>query len=522
MKEETKQTKINENASSGEEEEWDWEKHPTWVEKNIDKTLGWISDQQLKRELPRIKDPFEECWYEGLKFKTFLVPDWNRTTQVRQLETWIGEMWGNLTNSFDPEDKFKDLPGEEYGQEFQKHIHQAEIDDKFKSFLLERPFPQSLLHFGIEDCSGFTTINALVNMFFNSYNPEVRVNHYLWLLTPKKQSHRSPEMWLLSLQFSSLAFKAKSKGPITVRVFRPQFVRFIKKEDKWTFYISLNHFYAAAELIIPESFFLMKDNVSEFDVFREINQKIVSPGISSFKARAFKIKMIEGITLEEIRIFLNEFHSEGIMPSSPNYEVDKNFITWIQEFIKANSGHYPIDNVDPEECAILYPHYLQRDNKGNPLPSSELKLATGLEVSERTIQRRLVALHKFLKIPDIYRQLGELWEQYFLVREKTKGHKVLGLGGSSHGCDAIVNGQVYSLKCFHNERDKQIALPVSEIAQAEIAWAKKHNDGKIIVVLMNPFWGKDIHKTVYVSQLLKLKNIIFRRGECLNPTPSSD
>ena len=131
----------------------------------------------------------------------------------------------------------------------------------------------------------------------------------------------------------------------------------------------------------------------------------------------------------------------------------------------------------------------------------------------------MIALHKFLKILDIYRQIGELHEQYFLAREKAIGHEVQGLVGSSPGYDAIVNGQVYSLKCFLNERDKQIAIPVDEIAQAEIHWAKKHNKGKIIVVLMNPFWGKEIHKTVYVSQLKKRKNIIFRRSDCPNPIP---
>ncbi len=392
--------------------------------------------------------------------------------------------------------------------------------------------------------------------------------HFTWILKPKSRK-RGPEIWSLSLygkivqfdpkflknpsnciyikyengvpqilsegeedkkitcekiifeqeKYSYEVWEYKTTTKITFLI--PQFVRFVLTEKGWLFYDKLGDFrYGAWN---EDEYLIVNPGYTVFDVFSELYAKLLKPTIPSFKTRGFTIEFIEGVSTEEIKGYLQELsHSSSPSPdlSLITYKPDQDFLSWVQEFIRKNIENYPIDNAEPEECALLYPYYLQRDEKGNPPPSAELKLSTGLTTSERTIQRRMIALLQFLKNPDVYRQLGELYEQYFLAREQAKGRKVIGSGGSTQGCDAIVDNQVYSLKCFHNERDKQIAIPTSEIAQAEIEWAKENNNGKIILVLMNPFWGKEVHKTVYISQLSKRKNIIFKQSDCLNPNLS--
>lgn len=197
----------------------------------------------------------------------------------------------------------------------------------------------------------------------------------------------------------------------------------------------------------------------------------------------------------------------------PEWSPDAGFLDWMERFIRAHIVATNLKNAEPEECAQLYSYWLERDpdtgqrRKSFPQIKRELDLAT----SERQLSRRMVALEEFLAIPDIYRQVGELYEQFFVARAQANGYEATLGGGNTDLPDAIVDGQVYSLKCFHNSKErKRISVPITEIGQQELAWAREHGQ-PVKVVLLNPFWGGEVVVDRDPDKIATRSKIVFER-----------
>jgi len=158
------------------------------------------------------------------------------------------------------------------------------------------------------------------------------------------------------------------------------------------------------------------------------------------------------------------------------YDVAGGFVENVQRLIRSRMpGH-------GEDCVLLYPWVIQ-GTPGTHISSLYPEMG-----SDRTVQRRIADLLEFLHSPETARVIGlEVFEPWFRSRMRDLGHSVTSSGSTARGgVDAVVDGVVHSLKCYHQNRNT-ISIPPTEISADEYEAAGLK--GFLRLVVMNPFWG---------------------------------
>ena len=158
------------------------------------------------------------------------------------------------------------------------------------------------------------------------------------------------------------------------------------------------------------------------------------------------------------------------------YDVAGGFVENVQRLIRSRMPR------NGGDCALLYPWVIQ-GTPGTHIASLYPEMG-----SERTMQRRIADLLEFLHSPETARVIGlEVFEPWFRSRMRDLGHSVTSSESTARGgVDAVVDGVVHSLKCYHQNRNT-ISIPPTEISADEFEAAQLK--GYLRLVVMNPFWG---------------------------------
>jgi len=139
-----------------------------------------------------------------------------------------------------------------------------------------------------------------------------------------------------------------------------------------------------------------------------------------------------------------------------------------------------------------------------------MAIYSGRWKSERTVQRRVGDLLEFLHSGEAARDIGlESFEPWFRSTMRARGHHVASSESTARGgIDAMVDGVVHSLKCYHQTRNT-VTIPLTEISADE--WRAAELKGRLVLVLMNSFWGTNPrYKELTLEELKQLENITMK------------
>ena len=180
------------------------------------------------------------------------------------------------------------------------------------------------------------------------------------------------------------------------------------------------------------------------------------------------------------------------------YDVAGDFVTNVQRYLEAKMPDHG------GTCALLYPWVIQ-GKTGPQIMAMYPQMA-----SERTIYRRISELIEFLHSGEAARDIGlEIFEPWFRSTMRARGHHVASSESTARGgIDAMVDGVVHSLKCYHQSRNT-ITIPLTEISADELRAAELK--GRLVLVLLNPFWGTNPrYKELTLEELQQLASITMR------------
>ena len=180
------------------------------------------------------------------------------------------------------------------------------------------------------------------------------------------------------------------------------------------------------------------------------------------------------------------------------YDVAGDFVTNVQRYIEAKMPDHG------DTCALLYPWVIQ--GKTGP----QIMAMYPQKFSERTLYRRISDLIEFIHSGEAARDIGlEIFEPWFRSTMRARGHHVASSESTARGgIDAMVDGVVHSLKCYHQNRNT-VTIPLTEISADELRAAELK--GRLVLVLLNPFWGTNPrYKELTLEELQQLASITMR------------
>ncbi len=184
------------------------------------------------------------------------------------------------------------------------------------------------------------------------------------------------------------------------------------------------------------------------------------------------------------------------------YDIAGDFIANIQRYIQTKAPKHS------EDLALIYPWVIQKT------PASHIMgIYADRWNSERTVQRRVAELLAFLHSGETARDIGlEIFEPWFREKMREQGHHVTASESTARGgIDAIIDGVVHTLKCYHQNRNT-ITIPLTEISNDELEAAKFKD--RLVLVLMNPFWGTNPrYKEFTLTQLRELDKITIKPSD---------
>ncbi|MFX1476927.1 MAG: hypothetical protein ACFFCI_02235 [Promethearchaeota archaeon] len=266
-----------------------------------------------------------------------------------------------------------------------------------------------------------------------------------------------------------------------------------------------------AKILISKAFQL-KENFPQIPLNKKCLQVTMAgvdiPGSTHYQG---KVILMAELLLTKKPKFEDRLGDEKIhveIDINKNVSLFENFIQSMHNFILDNMSQSSRSEHDiPLQCANIYRHWINQERPSTIVDLLDEKLP------QITVERRLKRLNEFFSLDNgrITEQVGHFYEEVFCSFHSSVGRNVKQGSFEPGDFDAMVDGIVYSLKCYHNKKDQVIKIYYDDISKKEKLLAFTHPKFQLGISLLNPFWLTELNKVVDIRKFEQEKALVFRK-----------